>query len=659
MYQSLMKKISVILALMCLAYVVSAGPATPFPVKMAQPDGSFITLRIHGDEYYNWYTSEDGKTVYERGEDLWWRPSSGIKPRRTATPRIKQGSWGENGNGMGNKHIPVLLVEFSDKPFREGAYEYFRRALNEPGFSDNGQYGSVHDYYIDASYGLFNPEFDVMGPVRVSFKSTDKFDSEETGNNVLARKIIFEAMEKLDPTVDFSIYDYDNDGYLDTVALIFPGVGQEEGGGPDAIWSHMSFLTYSGQKSFDGKMGGMYFCSPEMSNDLSSFHRIGTFCHEFGHTLGLPDLYDTNYGEDGAADQPSYWNLMAAGNHLPVPPRLSTFERYLLGYINSLSSIEGEGLQTIPGLDQRKGYILPASAGGEYFLFEVRNSYGWDSCVPSGLLIYHVDTSQNLVHGMTASSLWFSNGINSYGDHPCYYILNSEGNDNWSSWCINFDPDYTLTAWSGEPSYRLLNIQYDKAFNQATFDVKFVGQHISGYVYDKDGNPINGAVLKLTSASSQGSEDLATTTTMSGGYYSFYPDESMPEDLVITAFGRDCIPQEAHIHSHYLIKDFTLESVYKDSFWIDSRATLADFGISYIQAPSGQLHAGDSFPLKLVKSAIGEIDALHWYMDDNEIIEDSVMVSSGRHTVKAVIDYKNYYGDGLESDTVELVINVL
>jgi len=652
-----MKKAVLFLCFITLAIAASAGPATPYPVKMAQPDGSTITLRIHGDEYYNWYTSEDGKTVYERGEDLWWRPASGRKPRRRAEPRINQGWWGENGNGMGNKHIPVLLVEFSDKPLHEGAYDYFRRALNDPGFSDNGQYGSVRDYYIDASYGLFTPEFDVMGPVRISRKSTDKISGDDSGNNALARTVIFEAMAMLDPTVDFSIYDHDNDGYIDTIALIFPGMGQEEGGGPDAIWSHSSHLTYSGQKSFDGKIAGTYFCSPEMSSDLSSFHRIGTFCHEFGHTLGLPDLYDTNYEENGTAPHPSYWNLMAAGNHLPVPPRLSTFERYLLGYISSLETIDGEGAHTIPGLDQRKAYILPASNGGEYFLFEVRNTYGWDSCVPSGLLVYHIDTSLNQIHDTNASAIWNSNQINAYGDHPCYYILGSVGNDSWSSWCIKSEPDYTLTEWSGEPDYRLLNISYDAAFGQAAFDVKFVAQHISGYVYDKDGNPINGAVLNLSSAATE--EILATTTTEFGGYYSFYPDESMPEDLVITAFGRDCISQKANVHGHYVIKDFTLESVYTDSFWIDSRATLADFGISYIQSPSGQLHAGEPFPLKLVKSVTGEIESLHWYVDGNEITEDSVTFSSGQHTVKAVIAYKNYYGDGLESDTIELVINVL
>lgn len=652
-----MKKISVIVLLICLAYVASAGPATPFPVKMKQPDGSFITLRLHGDEHCNWYTSEDGKTVYERGEDLWWRPSSGNKARRKAKSRINQSGLSVNGNGEGNRRVPVLLVEFSDKSFREGAYDYFSRALNEPGFSDNGQYGSVRDYYIEASYGLYTPQFDVMGPVKVSRKSTDKFGSDDTGNNALARQIILDALEKLDPTVDFSVYDCDNDGYLDSVALIFPGVGQEEGGGPDAIWSHMSFLNFP--NTFDGKMAGKYFCSPEMSNDWSSFRTIGTFCHEFGHILGLPDLYDVNYDENGSAPHPSFWNLMAAGNHLPIPPRLSTYERYLLGYINSLNSIEGEGFQTIPGLDQGKGFILPASSGGEFFLFEVRNTYGWDSGVPSGLLIYHIDTSQNLVHGYTASSLWVNRQINIYGDHPCYYILNSEGNDNWSSWCINSEPEYTLAEWSGEPSYRLLDVKYDGALNQATFDVKFVGRHISGYVYNKEGKPINGAVVNLLSAGSEAREVLATTTTRSGGYYSFYPDESTPEDLIIAATGRDCISQEAQIHGHYLIKDFTLDSVYLDSSWIDSRATLADFGISYIQAPTGQLHSGDSFPLKLVKSPVGEIETLHWYMDGNEVTEDSVVVSSGRHTIQVTIDYNNIYGDGLESDTVELVINVL
>ena len=848
-----MRKLLVVIWLMTLTVLAGAGPAIPRPVKMVQPDGSTIVVRIHGDEYFSWYTSEDGRTVYEMGEDKWLRPSSmhSVRQKRTVRPKAQMGYWGNNGNGLGNRRIPVILVEFSDKYFQDGAVIYFNRALNEPGFSENGQYGSVKDYFTEASYGLFTPTFDVYGPVRLERSFYERITGDGEKNFLKASTSLLEAMVKLDPSVDFSGYDYDNDGAMDTVCLICPGVDQAAGGGADAIWSHRAFLQNYYQissdlrnRTFDGKKVNIYTYSSELHRDWSSFNGIGSFAHEFGHSIGLPDLYDQDYEDNGKARTPSAWNLMAYGDSKQFPPSMSAFERYLLGYIKELEPLDPQlGTISIPGLDSGKAYILPASTENEYFLFETRSGNGWDSNSPSGLLVYHIDASLNPVGNSTAADIWNLNSINSYGDHPCCYILSPTdwGEDNWIFWTFptsDFYPgysyevtDYVLSDWSGIDGYMLENISYDKLANQASFNVTVRGQTISGYVLDKDGNPFPDAAVFLSSAASRNmrrsitrrsvqSEALAWTTTDSNGKYTLLTDSGMPEDLVITVFGRDCLPQEATVKGHFAAKNFKLESVFIESststlslsdlhlaqqwgigsrtnytvaqkfsasmlkdyagklvkhirfgyypscdeLWvfidagkdnrvlvqqvpdkgnlvtdvelssnfvipqgqdiyvgymiktnyedypvvtdngpavrggfliyngfstteaggdkwaepafdwgwdcgnavilltledyvqIDGRATLADFGISYIEAPSGQLHAGDNFPLKLVQSPAVNVGLVRWFVDGKETSDDSVTLSAGEHTIKAEM---TILGSSIDSDTVELTVNVL
>lgn len=856
-----MRKLLVIIWLMTLTVLAGAGPAIPRPVKIVQPDGSTIVVRIHGDEYFSWYTSEDGRTVYEMGEDKWLRPSSmhSVKQKLALRPRAHIGSWGNNGNGLGNRHIPVFLVEFSDFFFQEGAATYFNRALNEQGFSDNGQYGSVNDYYVDASYGLFTPEFDVYGPIRLERSYYEKVDGDSIRNFLKAAMALTEAMIELDPSVDFSGYDYDNDGYIDSACLICPGMDQSWGGGPDAIWGHQGGLQNNHQlpndilnRTYDGKKVNTYFYSSEIHWDGVSFCTIGEFCHEFGHSIGLPDLYDVDSEQNGNARNPHYWDIMANGPYKQCPPSMSALERYLLGYIKELEPIDPrQGTVVIPGLDSGKAYILPTLSENEFFLFETRNGLGWDSDAPSGLLVYHIDASLNQFQGTNAAERWNVNGINCYSDHPCCYIVSPDQYsefyettfylDTWRSWTFPtsdypnsggyYCTERELKDWSGNVAYRLENIQYDKASNQASFDVTVQGQVITGFVRDKDGNPIQDAAVFLSSASSRSmrksitrksvqSEALAWTTTTSDGQYTFKTDSSMPENLVITVFGRDCLPQEAFVEGHYASRDFTLESVFIESststlslsdlhlaqqwgigsrtnytvaqkfsasmlkdyagklvkhikfgyypscdeLWvfidagkdnrvlvqqvpdkgklvtdvelssnfvipqgqdiyvgymiktnyedypvvtdngpavrggfliyngfstteaggdkwgepafdwgwdcgnavivltledyvqIDGRATLADFGISYIEAPSDQLHAGDSFPLKLVQSPAVNVGWVRWFVDGKETSDDSVTLSAGEHTIKAEMII---LGSSIDSDTVELTVNVL
>ena len=339
--------------LLLWAAALRAEVATPHPVTMRQPDGSTITLRLNGDEFCSWYTSLDGRRMYRQSADGWWKPVSGSGPSRAmrsaaASRRQERDAMMARRKeplGFGQRHFLVILVEWSDQKFQDGAADYFSRALNEEGFADSGSVGSARDYYLDASYGQFEPQFDVLGPVTLERKHNEwpeGGDPEDDDHHYyMARAMVREAIAMMDDEVDFSRYDIDGDGYMDSVYMFYPGYAQSNGGGSDTIWPH-AWGVYSSER-YDGVRIGAYACSSELQGGSGKeLQGIGTFCHEFGHVLGLPDLYDTDYEENGQAFHPASWNLMAGGNHNSsgcVPARLSTYERYLLGYITEVKEL--------------------------------------------------------------------------------------------------------------------------------------------------------------------------------------------------------------------------------------------------------------------------------------------------------------------------------
>jgi immune inhibitor A len=156
-------------------------------------------------------------------------------------------------------------------------------------------------------------------------------------------------------------YDYDGDGnfnepdgYIDHFQSIHAGEGEETGGGAqgtDAIWSHRWYAWYSangpdgaGPHSFGGlRIGntnywiGDYTIEPENGG-------VGVFAHEFGHDLGLPDLYDTSGNTGGAENSTGFWTLYSSGSYgnsgkpedgigsKPIP--MSAYEKIFLGWSN-------------------------------------------------------------------------------------------------------------------------------------------------------------------------------------------------------------------------------------------------------------------------------------------------------------------------------------
>ena len=435
-------------AAMMLAFSAFAVPAKPGVFTRVQPDGSIVLLERHGDEFFHWTTLAGTSQAVAPGRDGYWHntviaPERRLKAanlRRSANTMRQAASAEYTDMSHGERHIPVLLVEFQDVKFSVGSPQAkFDALLNLAGYSENGGTGSVRDYYLDNSHGAFKPVFDVYGPVTLphamAYYGGNDEEIDFDGRPEIA---FFDAAVLLDGSVDFSRYDYDSDGYVDMTLFYYAGYNEAEGGPEDSIWPHQwSAQGSSSAKvrstTFDGKRLAAYFCTSELRGSTGiNMCGIGTTCHEFAHSLGLPDFYDTDYAENGYAGALYSFSVMCSGsynNNGFTPPYLNAEERIILGWMKEEDAPWlGTGAITLPFIDNNAAYKIPTSTEGEYFLLECRGASGWDKPLPAGLVVYHVDKSPSRVIGeISAYQHWaywrWYNTINAYGSHPCFYVV--------------------------------------------------------------------------------------------------------------------------------------------------------------------------------------------------------------------------------------------
>ena len=592
---------------------VWADPATPVPVRMRQPDGSYITLRIHGDEFYRWYSSEDDKTLYVCDENGWWKAAGPVHHNKktlqkaSAKKKERRQTIASSSIAFGERRFLVIMVQWSDKKFSSGAIDYFKRAVNGSNFHDYNAEGSAREYYEASSSGQFLPSFDVLGPVTISRKSKEYPEGDDDAHSLMASVSISEALRALDSSVDFSQYDVNKDGYVDNIYMFYPGYSQSTGGGPETIWPHQS--TLDEEVTVDGVKASRYACSSELRGAEGTifFSGIGSFCHEFGHVLGLPDFYDIDYEENGTADYPYKWNLMASGSHLLdgyVPPSLSSYERYLLGYLTEIVNLT-PGDHVIPAVSSNKMYRIPAAAPGEFFIPEVRTGKHWDRGLAAGLILYHVDASDNWAGNRTAAQQWQYETINCFAEHPCYYLMTPEPSlmiygrysildpvykPTLSDYLVFPQPDpnhnpydayynvntFTLSDWNGTDVYNLGGIRYDTSSEKASFRMQIASRQLLGRVTDNKGNPIPNATIfvnrppavspsrmKTLSKASLMSSSLAQVKTDVNGTYNITLDASWPQELSVAAFADEYIPSEKVYEGQSSSKiDFALSSLY-------------------------------------------------------------------------------------------------
>lgn len=539
-------------ALFCLSQIASAVPAKRGLIIYTQPDGSKISVRVHGDEWFHYVTDESGKIMEENADGYLIASSATVSEMKAKMTKAQEAKKRvleirqeaiAKAQATGSPKIPVVLVEFSDKSFSiSNPKTAFENLLMQSGYSANGGTGSVLDYFEDQSRGAYSPQFVVMDVVTLSGKM-----STYGSNDTNAAKALYEACQKLDSSVDFSQFDNDGDGKIDMALMYYAGYNEAEGGSSSTIWPHQYYVpsVVTNAQSFDGVKLNRYFCTSELKGTSgTNMCGIGTTCHEFAHSIGLPDFYDTDYEDNGECGATYDYDLMCSGpynNNGCTPPWMNAEELVMLGWMDSITELTTVGAVTVPPISANNpvAYKTPATTDGEYFLYECRPGTGWDAPLSAGLLIYHVDksTAHNIswsdddgTNSATAYNLWanwsYYNAINVLGTHPCFYIVPSGGQTSLYYSGKNFTypgsanvSTYSPIDWAGsDTGFTLSSIKYDSTTQTATFNLSNSNEcGVTGSVFDSDGIPISGATVtvKATSVSSSPAYFAGAMKTMS------------------------------------------------------------------------------------------------------------------------------------------------
>lgn len=378
-------------------------------------NGQTIQVQLMGDEFLHFWEDKDGNRYS-------YDTSKGLKPANMPELRdrsrvLRQEACPENivkkyllsgGKGgfqtdvqraaayTGKKRCLILLAQFSDVKFTmSDPQAFYNRVANEKGFSEGKFKGSVADYFRDQSNGKFELEFDIAGPYTLGEQAYyGKNEGGQQDANVQAM-ITACCTQAASEGRDFSAYDWDGDGQVEMVFVVYAGRGEATGGGENTIWPHKGRLK---SLKVNGKTIVDYACSNELSSS-NEVDGIGTICHEFSHCLGYPDAYDTNYtGLYGMGT----WDIMCQGNYNGAsftPAGYTAYEKMAAGWIEP---IELKDKMSVTGMkplaDGGDAYIFrnPGNSN-EYYLLENRQQKGWDAALNgSGIMVNHIDFNQTV-----------------------------------------------------------------------------------------------------------------------------------------------------------------------------------------------------------------------------------------------------------------------
>ncbi len=422
---------------------VRAISALPFPQKIKQPDGTSLTIRLHGDEWFHWITTDDGYRIVrnQRGifeyagllksgvavpsgvrvsqkkersaeeydyinrvgknlgvssaiilqKKLLKKPSSGLKSTSSTAAVLFPPS--------GIRKNLLILANFSDT---ETTYSQadFNGLMNQENYNGTG---SFRDFYIENSGGLLDITTTVS--LWITLPNTHDYYGPESKWGEFAYDAIQAAFAV---GVDFSEFDNNADGEVDGVAIIHQGGGQEVTSNTSDIWSHswtLSSAGYSSQeRTFNNVVVNSYTVQPEQYGSSGNRTTIGVICHEFGHSLGVPDYYDVDYASNGSYKGTGNWDLMGSGayNGNPSgsqPAHVNAYEKNVLGWNTTLTLSSPQSVVLEPSLTAGQVLRINTATEGEFFLLENKQLSGFDQYLPGkGLLIYHVDENYINAH---------------------------------------------------------------------------------------------------------------------------------------------------------------------------------------------------------------------------------------------------------------------
>lgn len=531
-----MKKFLSLAVLCCLVCTASAVPARRGWQTRTQADGSTIEIQVIGDEYYHYSINRAGERVREVNgmyEVVGQAPTAEqVQARRVKKMARRQRKDIALEPNLAPKGV-VILANFSDEEMSpEHDQAVFDELCNSLECTVNNGYPSAAQFFADQSNGSYRPQFDVFGPVtlsrNVAYYGTD-IPGDEEGDDQHATDAVVEACILADEQYEINWADYDSnqDGYVDFVYVIYAGMGQADGGSSETIWPHnwsvaaaryYGYCTYSAEECV---VGGKTIDNYAMSGEISGgkLTGIGTLCHEFGHVMGLPDLYDITYGSVYEnCLTPADWNIMDAGSYNGdghCPPNYDPWQKDFFGWLKpeNLGS-EGQQVELIANgtegyrtyqINASGEYVSPTTPGLRYYI-ENRQPVNWDAPLTGhGMLLWKIDFD---------ASAWNSNAPNGSDTQgaPRYTIVSATGDMIGRTRYEDYCPKNTFpgsghvsscTPVSGKPLFDItekdgvVTLTYIEAPTSA-FVVRWV---------------VNGEVIESAEYVLDGSEDLTLPQT--------------------------------------------------------------------------------------------------------------------------------------------------
>lgn len=477
------KRFLTLAAMFMLAASAFAVPAKRVKHQVQQPDGSVLTVMLRGDENFHYTSTEDGQPLVQRADGAYcyatldsngkltasaqvahdvesrgaaelsflnYYTAESQKVRSLGMERAKQrnarrmarlakrgvvdasgkpvrrvmaGATGGEGIGVtGKRKGLVILVNFKDKKMQsKHTQAEWNDYFNKVGYNKYGNNGSVHDYFYAQSYGKLDLEFDVIGPVTVSKNMASYGANDAQGNDIDPAGMIKEACELAyaKEKMDMSQYDWDGDGAVDQVYVIYAGYGEAAGGDANTIWPHEWDIQGGGYSLvLGGQRIRTYACSSELNGGSGTYiSGIGTACHEFSHCMGIPDFYDTAGGGCFGMDA---WDLMDYGSYGGdgyEPTGYNTYEKWVSGWIEPTILTKPCYIKNMKPLsDAPEACVVFNEANkNEYYIFENRQQKGTDVALPNhGMLVIHVDYDQKV---------WFDNEVNNTSNHQRFTVV--------------------------------------------------------------------------------------------------------------------------------------------------------------------------------------------------------------------------------------------
>ena len=414
-----MKRILLSISAVLAAIAIQAMPVKPGIWRnITLADGTVVKAELVGDEHLTYWRTADGACyrqtpsagVFSKVElsalqseydavvaQKAAREKAILESARTSMPVKKV----EGSKFQGKKKCLVILANFADTKFKpEHTLDLYKQIINGENYSDEtlGFKGSVRDYFKAQSGGQFEIDFDVVGPVDLpkGYAGYGKNDASGRDQAALVYPMVEDAVNLAkDQVTDWKQYDWDGDGLVEEVFVLYAGHGQAKyPQDPDLVWPHKSAIDP--MTVADGVKVSVYACSSELGA-TEAIDGIGAFCHEFSHCMGLKDHYDLN----GRGYGTGFWDIMCFGcynGNSFLPAEYNSYEKMFCGWKEPIVlNAEPQKIEGMKALAAGGDTYIFYNDGNEneYYMLENRQKTGWDAALPGeGLIVLHVDYSK-------------------------------------------------------------------------------------------------------------------------------------------------------------------------------------------------------------------------------------------------------------------------